>query len=195
MKLVDEDARLWYCEQDKLAFLAKVGGWIQDTAHSVGSPSLLSQGIRAKSYAVAIVVNFFPGGGVLYAGNWVGIIYPVLAVICLSVFPYAVVLVVLASYVHTCVAVRDHNRLSNAASDYLHSKSPAPLYDSARENIKPDLVGFSIPERGSRVNSLCDNCGRHLSESANYCPGCGVEVGGRMRAGSIPDIDKTRHFA
>lgn len=110
MQLDDEETRWWCCKKDRLIFLAKEGGWIQEKSPPPTADIGLTQNPSIKSRFTGVAVNFLmPRGGVICAGNKAGLIYPV-AVVALLFFawPFAIVLVAI-SYIHTVAAINQKN--------------------------------------------------------------------------------------
>ena len=157
MNLVDEESRRWYCSKNDVNFMAKAGGWSKgDKEPSTGTAFVKTA--RAKSVGTALVMNLIPGAGVVYAGSWMGVIYPVLAIVCIFIFApvyvYAI-LVVIGSFAHTILAVDKYNshlRIQNSA---------------AFASLK-----FRIPAQ----ELTCTNCGVGHREGSRYCRRCGIEL-------------------
>jgi len=187
MKLVDKDTRRWYCKKDEMTFIASEGGWIErSAAGALGSR-------QPKSQLLAMVINLFPGGGVLYAGQTVGAIYPVLAVICIFVFPPGLLLIMLASFLHTYVAIKECNRTGQLRGP-LSTGNAAPLENSpGRDQLDSgrDPIPFDFAEKDHSSLRTCGKCGRGLRDRGNFCPGCGTEI---FKSPSS-DSDRTRLFA
>jgi hypothetical protein len=118
---------------------------------------------------------------VIYAGDRSGVIYPILVVACIFLYPLAAVVVVLVSFVHTCMVVRDHNQLRVGPPQLVFR----PQYYLAEGN-DAGAVTLRIPDRERGAPSSCQKCGHRINENAIYCPGSGVEIG--------LDSEKTRTF-
>lgn len=186
MKLVDKNARRWYCKKDKTTFVASEGGWIEGPVNGrLGSD-------QPKSRLVAMAINLFPGGGVLYAGQPVGTIYVVLAVICVFVFPSGLLAVMAVSFIHTYVAINEHNRIVHlrGLQRVCLNASIQGNSGNALSNSAQDLVAFDFAERDHLGSSNCPKCGSEMRPSGNYCPGCGAEI----PKGPSSHSDKTRLF-
>ncbi len=184
MKLVDKDTRRWVCKRDKLTFIASQGGWIE------GSEAFGSK--QPKSQLAAMVINLFPGGGVLYAGQAVGAVYPVLAVICVFVSPPALLLVMLVSFFHTYLAIQNRNRTCGLASPLCNgAKTPIKnSLESVQLESARDPIHFDFADKAHLNVRTCGICDHQLSGKGNYCPGCGAEVPKRFSS----DWSKTRTF-
>lgn len=166
MALVDENNRRWYCRKDGVVFAAKEEGWVQ--SKQLPSPPFSPvQSFRPKSYAIGLSLNFLLAG-VMYAGSWAGLVYAILTVVVVVVYwPFAI-LVVVASYAHTILAIDQRN-------SRIH---------------KQDLESASRILSENPVMALCPNCGLQLRLGTRYCRRCGVEVRGQ----ALDESDGTRAY-
>jgi ribosomal protein L40E len=168
MELVDEETRRWYCKKDEVVFLASKGGWARDNSPNLDSAAVVKSA-EHKSYALALVANLIPGGGVLYSGSKTGMAYIILTVVFLLVDPPLVLFVVLASYAHALLSVRARNRKSNLS---------LPAVNSIAE-----------------AERVCRNCGFRSKPTSHYCRKCGSDlVLSQIDLGET-DSDKTRDWS
>ena len=179
MRLDDEDTRRWFCKKDRLIFLAKEGGWIQEESPTSKSSAGLAQPTSAKSYSAGIAINFLlPGAGVIYAGSKSGLIYPVIVVVFLFVaWPVAIV-AVMVSYVHTVAAIREKNDKINRARSCI--SNTRPWEPPGRSPLQVSCGRF------------CVKCGFKITSKSIYCPRCGFRVA--ETDSEMPDSDRTRLY-
>jgi hypothetical protein len=170
MDLADRENRRWFCSNDNINFMAKGGGW------STGDKAMSPPRTRTKSIGTALVINLFPGAGVVYAGSRIGVIYPFLTVACIFIFwpvyLYAVV-VIIGSYAHTLLAVDQYNtkiRIRDLA-----------LFANAKLRVT------------AQENPMCPKCGLPHRPGSRYCRRCGIELP-LNPVGTITNSEETRIY-
>jgi ribosomal protein L40E len=141
-----------------------------------------------KSVLVALVCNLVPGAGVIYAGDRVGVLY-VLIVIGLLIlsplypfFPLAVV-VALASYPHTVIAVNRWNQMIEEAERSLKPVLPPP------STFQSEL---SLKAPADILTRSCSECGAEVSRTATYCRMCGHRLDAMAACAPLPSLQATR---
>jgi hypothetical protein len=175
MELENEDTRRWFCRKDNLAFVASEGGWIQERRNTASDLFQQAPGLSSKSYGTGLVLNFLlVGAGVIYAGDWRGIAYTVLTVVFVFISWPVAVLVVVASYSHTVIAIDQRNK-------------------KATKQVSAPFMGID----GSSIRSgdlLCPRCGLQLREGSMCCRRCGKAIVERGSPVSPNESDKTRVY-
>lgn len=178
MQLDDEETRRWYCRNDRLAFTAKEGGWIQKESPT-DSPDLKpTPSPSTKSNLTGLAVNFLlPGGGVIYAGSKIGWVYPVISVVFLFLaWPFAIVIVAI-SYIHTVLAINEKNN---------EVRKVGPIAPKMKQSDPPRQL---LPQVGA--GTFCTKCGSNLKSVSIHCPRCGSHV---IETDSTSNSEKTRLY-
>jgi len=196
MTLLDAETQRHYCYRDDILYLGSESRWIGLDEEPQQVSTLGITAAKQKSTAVGLIANFLvTGAGLMYAGNWAfGMLYLVATVaLAFLVWPLALV-VALASYAHTVLAVQAYNmRMVRRPPDNGQSppapatthhpplpateprslpvaphpaSSPAPLSQTPIPATRPDLQSIQLGKR-------CAKCGALLPTTAAFCRECG----------------------